>query len=101
MQDGSYTVHGSISVRELNRELSWNLPTEGPKTLNGLVLEHLQNIPENGASFIINGRPIEITKVQGNVVQLARLDKPIRNYTPRENSDVELTEAKMRASIQS
>lgn len=101
MQDGSYTVQGSISVRELNRELSWNLPTEGPRTLNGLVLEHLQNIPEIGASFIINGRPIEITKVQSNVVQLARLDKPIRNYSPRENSDVELTESKMRASIQS
>lgn len=101
MQDGTYTVHGSISVRELNRELSWNLPTEGPKTLNGLVLEHLQNIPEKGASFIINGRPIEITKVHGNVVQLARLDKPIRNYSPRENSEVELTESKMRASIQS
>ncbi len=101
MQDGSYTVQGSISVRELNRELSWNLPTEGPKTLNGLVLEHLQNIPENGASFIINGRPIEITKVHGNVVQMARLDKPIKNYAPRDNSDVELTESKMRASIQS
>lgn len=101
MQDGTYTVHGSISVRELNRELSWNLPTEGPKTLNGLVLEHLQNIPEKGASFIINGRPIEITKVHSNVVQVARLDKPIRNYTPRENSLVELTESKMRASIQS
>ena len=65
------------------------------------MLEHLQNIPENGASFIINGRPIEITKVHGNVVQMARLDKPIKNYAPRDNSDVELTESKMRASIQS
>jgi len=101
MQDGTYTVQGSISLRELNRELSWNLPTEGPKTLNGLVLEHLQNIPENGATFIINGRPIEITKVQSNVVQMARIDTPLQDYRPRENSDVELTETKMRASIQS
>ncbi len=101
MQDGSYVVQGSISVRELNRELQWNLPTEGPKTLNGLVLEHLQNIPERGASFIVNGRPIEVTNVKGNVVQSARIDRLIKNYTPRENSDVELTEAKMRASLQS
>lgn len=100
-QDGTYTVQGSVSLRELNRELGWNLPTEGPKTLNGLVLEHLQNIPENGASFIINGRPIEITQVHGNVVQMARIDTPLLNYEPSENSDVELTEAKMRASIQS
>ncbi len=101
MQDGSYVVQGSISVRELNRELLWNLPTEGPKTLNGLVLEHLQNIPERGATFIVNGRPIEITQVHGNVVQSARIDRPFKNYTPRDNSDVELTEAKMRASLQS
>ena len=101
MQDGSYVVQGSISVRELNRELQWNLPTEGPKTLNGLVLEHLQNIPERGASFIVNGRPIEVTNVKGNVVQSARIDRHLKNYTPRENSDVELTEAKMRASLQS
>ncbi len=101
MQDGTYIVQGSVSVRELNRELQWNLPTEGPKTLNGLVLEHLQNIPERGASFIVNGHPIEVTKVKGNVVQSARIDRQFKNYTPRENSDVELTEAKMRASLQS
>jgi len=101
MQDGTYTVQGSISLRDLNRELSWNLPTEGPKTLNGLVLEHLQNIPETGACFIINGRPIEVTNVQGNVVQMARIDTPINNYSPRENSDVELTESKMREALHS
>jgi len=64
--DGSCTVQGSISIRDLNRELEWDLPTEGPKTLNGLVLEHLQNIPESGACFIINGRPIEVTQVAGS-----------------------------------
>ncbi len=101
MQDGTYTVQGSISLRELNRELKWNLPTEGPKTLNGLVLEHLQNIPEKGASFIINGRPIEITQVRGNVVQLARIDAELPNYRASSSSGVELTEAKMRESLQS
>ena len=100
LQDGTYTVQGSVSLRELNREFNWNLPTEGPKTLNGLVLEHLQNIPETGACFIINGRPIEVTKVSGNVVQLARIDAPIHNYVVSESSDVELTEAKMRTSLQ-
>jgi len=101
MQDGTYAIQGSVSVRELNRELSWNLPTEGPKTLNGLVLEHLQNIPETGASFIINGRPIEVTEVRNNVVQMARIDTPLANYTHRDNSDVELTETKMRAFLNS
>ena len=100
LQDGTYTVQGSVSLRELNREFSWNLPTDGPKTLNGLVLEHLQNIPETGACFIINGRPIEVTKVSGNVVQLARIDKPINNYVANDSSEVELTEAKMRESLQ-
>jgi len=100
LQDGTYTVQGSVSLRELNREFNWDLPTDGPKTLNGLVLEHLQNIPETGACFIINGRPIEVTKVSGNVVQLARIDNPISNYVANEGSDVELTEAKMRASLQ-
>ncbi len=101
MQDGTCTVQGSISIRDLNRELNWELPTEGPKTLNGLVLEHLQNIPERGACFIINGRPIEVTQVQGNVVQVARIDTVIENYSPRENSDVELTEQKMRQALHS
>ena len=99
MQDGAYTVQGSISIRDLNRELNWNLPTEGPKTLNGLVLEHLQNIPERGACFIINGRPIEVTQVEGNVVQVARIDTAIEDYAARENSDVELTETKMRKAL--
>ncbi len=101
MQDGTCTVQGSISIRDLNRELEWDLPTEGPKTLNGLVLEHLQNIPERGACFIINGRPIEVTQVEGNVVQVARIDAAIENYAPRENSDVELTETKMRKALHS
>ena len=101
MQDGTYTVQGSTSLRDLNRELSWDLPTDGPKTLNGLVLEHLQNIPEAGACFIINGRPIEVTEVQGNVVQMARIEAPIENYEPDNHSDVELTETKMRAALHS
>lgn len=99
--DGSCTVQGSISIRDLNRELEWDLPTEGPKTLNGLVLEHLQNIPESGACFIINGRPIEVTQVEGNVVQVARIDAHLEDYAPRENSDVELTETKMRQALNS
>ena len=101
MQNGAYSVQGSISLRDLNRELSWNLPTEGPKTLNGLVLEHLQNIPETGACFIINGRPLEVTNVQRNVVQMARIDAPLDNYEARANSEVELTESKMRAALHS
>jgi Mg2+/Co2+ transporter CorB len=101
LQDGSYSVLGSTTVRALNKELDWNLPTEGPRTVNGLVLEHLQNIPEKGACFIINGRPVEVTHVRGNVVQRVRIDTALPDYQARDNSDVELTETKMRASLQS
>ena len=57
-QDGSVLVDGSANIRELNKEMSWELPTEGPKTLNGLVLEHLEEIPHANMSFRIAGYPM-------------------------------------------
>ena len=46
--DGSYVVNGAINVRVLNRTMGWKLPTDGPRTLNGLILEYLETIPEPG-----------------------------------------------------
>ena len=71
--DGSYLVDGSTHIREINRELDWELPTEGPKTLNGLILEHLEMIPAPGTSLLIANYPIEITRTDKNAVQTARI----------------------------
>lgn len=71
--DGSFLVDGSITVRELVRVMKWNLPTEGPRTLNGLILEYLEMIPESGTSFLLQGHPIEIVHVANNAVKMARI----------------------------
>jgi Mg2+/Co2+ transporter CorB len=76
-QQGSALVEGASSLRELNRKLGLNLPLEGPKTLNGLILEHLQDIPEAGVSVKIGSVPMEIVQTQDRVVKTVRLFKPL------------------------
>ncbi|MDB5799319.1 MAG: magnesium and cobalt efflux protein CorC [Rhodocyclales bacterium] len=77
-KDGSVTVDGSRSLRELNRLLGLNLPLEGPKTLNGLVLEHLEDIPESGVSVKVAGVPIEVLQTEDRRVKTVRLFRPAR-----------------------
>ncbi len=74
---GSALVEGASSLRELNRKLGLGLPLDGPKTLNGLILEHLQDIPEGGVSVRIGGVPMEIVQTQDRVVKTVRLFKPV------------------------
>ncbi|WP_440996971.1 HlyC/CorC family transporter [Arhodomonas sp. SL1] len=74
--DGSFLAEGSASVRELNRTLGSEIPTTGPKTLNGLILEQLETIPEPGTSFQLHGYPVTIIQTQGNRVKLARIQPP-------------------------
>lgn len=71
--DTSFLVNGTANIREMNRLMNWNLPTEGAKTLNGLILEHLEAIPESGTGLEVEGYPIEIIETSGNRVQLARI----------------------------
>lgn len=71
--DGSWLVEGSSTLRELNRKLGLKLPLEGPKTLNGLILEHFQDIPEAGTSVKIAGYPMEIVQTQDRVVRVVRI----------------------------
>ncbi|MFA7268489.1 MAG: HlyC/CorC family transporter [Sterolibacterium sp.] len=76
-EDGeSLLVDGSRSLRELNRALELNFPLDGPKTLNGLILEHLQDIPESGVSVKISGVPMEIVQTQHRRIRMVRLFKP-------------------------
>jgi Mg2+/Co2+ transporter CorB len=71
--DGSYLVDGSASIRDVNKEMSWLLPTDGPKTLNGLIIEHLEDIPQNNISVRIAGYPIEIVDASENKIKTVRV----------------------------
>jgi len=71
--DGSYLVDGSASIRDVNKEMSWQLPTDGPKTLNGLIIEHLEDIPQAKLSVRIAGYPIEIVDVSENRIKSVRV----------------------------
>ena len=75
-QDGSFLVDGAAYVRELNRSHGWRLPEEGPKTLNGLLMEALEDIPETGTSLRIGGYTIEIVHSTGHSVRTARIFPP-------------------------
>lgn len=76
--DGSCVLAGSAPVRLLNRQLGWDLPTDGPRTLSGLVIEYLETIPEPGTSLKLAGRAIEILQTGDNTIRAVRLwpDRP-------------------------
>jgi len=76
-EDGSFLLEGSSSLRDLNRKLGLHLPLGGAKTLNGLILEHLEDIPEAGTSLKIGGYPIEIIQTQDRAIKVARLFLPV------------------------
>ncbi len=72
-ENDAYMIDCSVHLREINRQLKWNLPTEGPKTLNGLILEQLEYIPQAGTTLKINDYLIEITQVSKNAVKIAKI----------------------------
>jgi Mg2+/Co2+ transporter CorB len=71
--DGSYVVNATASVRALNRAMHWNLPTDGPKTLNGLIVEYLETIPEPGTSLKIRDYAVEVLQTGENAVKTVRI----------------------------
>ncbi len=71
--DGSYLLDGGSSLRDLNRKLGMHFPLGGAKTLNGLILEHLEDIPEAGTSMKIGAYPIEIIQTQDRAIKVARI----------------------------
>jgi len=75
--DGSVIADGTCSLRVLNRKAGFDFPLEGPKTINGLLLEELEEIPEAGQSIALAGHPVEIMQVQNRMVKVVRiLPKP-------------------------
>ena len=74
-EDGSFFIDGSAYVREINKTLKWNLPTDGPKTLNGLITETLESIPNANVCLEINGYRMETLQICDNLVKTARVIK--------------------------
>ena len=71
--DGSVIAEGTCPLRVLNRKAGFHFPLEGPKTINGLVLEALEAIPEPGTALIVSGHPVEIMQVQNRMVKVVRI----------------------------
>lgn len=72
-EDGSYLINGSANIRDINRSNNWKLPTEGPKTINGLVLEHLESIPDPGVSIRMDDYVIEVVQTADNAIKTLRI----------------------------
>ena len=69
----TYLIDGGAHIRLINRQLGWDLPQDGPKTLNGLITEYLETIPESNICVVINGYRIEIVQIQDNMIRTAKL----------------------------
>jgi len=86
-EDGTYMIDGAAMLRDINKQLHWNLPVDGPKTLNGLILERLEDIPEAGTSLRIDDFAIEIMQAIDNAVKTVR----IRHITSQEKKSEDAT----------
>ena len=70
--DGSYVIEGTANIREVNKALGWQLPTDGPKTLNGLILEELESFPDAQVCLQIGTSRLEILEIGDNLITSAR-----------------------------
>jgi Mg2+/Co2+ transporter CorB len=82
--DRSYVVDASANVRQLNRVMNWNLPTDGPKTLNGLIVEQLETIPESGTGVTVADYPIEILDTSEHGIKRVRVFAPGSTPPPKQ-----------------
>lgn len=83
---GTFIVNASASVRTLNRKMGWSLPTSGPRTLNGLIIEYLETIPDAGTSLRVNDYSIDVLQTGENAVKTVRLT-PIASAEPARPSE--------------
>ncbi|MDG2018183.1 MAG: HlyC/CorC family transporter [Porticoccaceae bacterium] len=80
--DGSYFIDGAATIRDINKSTNWNLPLDGPKTINGLVLEQLESIPDGNVSFNINNFKFETLEINGTRVKKVA----VRSMRPEKSS---------------
>jgi Mg2+/Co2+ transporter CorB len=83
-RDGSYIISGTETVRDVNKSLHWKLPTNGPKTLSGLILEHLESFPDANVGLSIGDYHLEILELRSNVVQAVKCRQVEKPATPDE-----------------
>tara|TARA_R110001592_G_scaffold175466_3_gene414665 strand:- start:11531 stop:12706 length:1176 start_codon:yes stop_codon:yes gene_type:complete len=74
-EDGSYLIDGSTPIRTINKNLDWNLPITGPKTLSGLITEALETLPESPVCLYINEYQIEIRQLKDNIVKTIQINE--------------------------
>lgn len=75
LDDGLFLIDGSTHIRLINRQLTWDLPLEGPKTLNGLIIEYLETIPDSNVCMLLEGYRIEIVQIQDNMIKTAKISR--------------------------
>ncbi|MFL2487504.1 MAG: DUF21 domain-containing protein [SAR86 cluster bacterium] len=75
LEDNSVLAEGITIIRELNKKMNWNLPEEGPKTLNGLIIDHLDQIPTNNICIQLPGYKLETQKIESNKVKEVKVSK--------------------------
>ncbi len=73
--DHSFTIDGTATIRDINKVTGWDLPTDGPKTLNGLALEHLEQIPDGNVCFVVDGYRFETQSLTDKMIDKARAEK--------------------------
>ena len=79
---GVYIVNASVTIRALNRAMQWHLPTDGPKTVNGLILEHLETIPDAGTVVRVAGHDFEVLQIADNAIRTVRILTPVLAAQP-------------------
>lgn len=88
-KDGSYLVDGGISVRDLNRRMNWELPTEGPNTLSGLIIDYLETIPTSNVALRIAGYPLEVKEMEDTTIKWVQIWPKLRIVPNDEQQDSE------------
>lgn len=84
--DGSYLIDGAVPLRQINRSIGWDLPLDGPKTLNGLIVQHLDMIPESNTCIKINSYHVETIQILGDMVRLAKINPPPKKAETHTNT---------------
>ncbi|MCP3850704.1 MAG: HlyC/CorC family transporter [Gammaproteobacteria bacterium] len=88
-ENGTILVDGSANIRDLNRMMNWQLPVKSAKTINGLLLEYLESIPEPGTSVLIENYPFEIKQITGNTIKTVIISPQIKQKMDIEEDDEE------------
>lgn len=73
--DGAFLIEGSTHLRLINRQLGWQLPQDGPKTLSGLIIEAMETIPDSNVCTVIDNYRIEVVQIQDNMIKTAKISE--------------------------